>query len=195
MLNIHWKDWCWSSNTLATLCEKLTHLKRPCCWERLKAGGERDNRGWDGWVVSPTQWTWVWAKSGDGEGQGSLACCSPRSHTEFDMTEWLNNNNSRCHLSILPVALPNRWDLSRSSLQTHFWLHGFCYCHSGDTPLNHLAVTSWTRIYRPHRTETNRETLFNCAQHRGGLKCPSLSFSLEEVYLHNAKSSVRESDF
>ena len=47
VLNIHWKDWCWSwsSNTLATWCEELTHLKRPWCWERLKAGGEGDNRG------------------------------------------------------------------------------------------------------------------------------------------------------
>ena len=35
-------------------------LKRPWCWERLKAGGEGDNRGWDGWMTSPTQWTWIW---------------------------------------------------------------------------------------------------------------------------------------
>ena len=34
------------------------------CWERLKAGGERDDRGWDGWMASPTQWTWVWEDSG-----------------------------------------------------------------------------------------------------------------------------------
>ena len=49
-LNIHWKDWCWSwkSNTLATWCEELTHWKRPWCWERLKAEGEGDDRGWDG---------------------------------------------------------------------------------------------------------------------------------------------------
>ena len=38
-LNIHWKDWCWSSNTLATWCKELTHWKRPWCWERLKAKG------------------------------------------------------------------------------------------------------------------------------------------------------------
>ena len=43
-------------------CKELTHLERPWCWERLKAGGEGDDRGWDGWVASPTQWTWVWAK-------------------------------------------------------------------------------------------------------------------------------------
>ena len=66
VLNIHWKDWCWScsSNTLVTRCEEVTHWKRPWCWERLKAGEEGDNRGWDGWMASPTQWTWVWVSSG-----------------------------------------------------------------------------------------------------------------------------------
>ena len=63
VLNIHWKDWCWSSNTLATWYKELTHWKRPWCWERLTAGGERDNRGGDGWMASPTRWTWVWASS------------------------------------------------------------------------------------------------------------------------------------
>ena len=59
VLNSHWKDWCWSwnSNTLATWCEELTHLKRPWCWERSKVGGEGDDRGWDGWMASLTQWT------------------------------------------------------------------------------------------------------------------------------------------
>ena len=49
-MNIHWKDWCWSwnSNTLSTWCKELTHWKRPWCWEILKAGGEEDDRGWDG---------------------------------------------------------------------------------------------------------------------------------------------------
>ena len=50
-------------NTLATWCEEPTHWKRPCCWERLRAGGERDDRGWDGCMASPTRWTWVWANS------------------------------------------------------------------------------------------------------------------------------------
>ena len=62
----NWKDWCWSwnSNTLATWCKELTHWKRPWCWERLRAGGEGDDRVWDGWMASPTQWTWVWVNSG-----------------------------------------------------------------------------------------------------------------------------------
>ena len=66
-LNIHWKDWCWSwsSSTLATWCEELTHWKRPWCWERLKAGEEEDDREWDGWMASPTQWTqWISPSSG-----------------------------------------------------------------------------------------------------------------------------------
>ena len=49
---------------LATWCEELTRLKRPWCWERLKAGGEEDDRGWDGWMASSTQWTRVWVDSG-----------------------------------------------------------------------------------------------------------------------------------
>ena len=47
-----------------TWCKELTHLKRPWCWERLRAGGEGDDRRWDGWMASPTQWTWVWVNSG-----------------------------------------------------------------------------------------------------------------------------------
>ena len=59
------EDWCWSwnSNTLATWWEELTHWKRRWCWERLMAGGEGDDRGWDGWMASPTWWTWVWVSS------------------------------------------------------------------------------------------------------------------------------------
>ena len=65
-LGVHWKDWCWSwnSNTLATWCEELTHMKRRWCWERLRAGREGNKRGWDGWMASPTQWKWVWVDSG-----------------------------------------------------------------------------------------------------------------------------------
>ena len=66
VLNIHWKDWCWSwnSNTVATWCNELTHWKRPWCWARLKAGEEGDDRGWGGWMASRTQQTWDWVNSG-----------------------------------------------------------------------------------------------------------------------------------
>ena len=58
--------------------------------KRLKAGGEGDNRGWNGWMASPTCWTWVWASSGFGYGQGSLVCCSPWGCKQSDTTKWLN---------------------------------------------------------------------------------------------------------
>ena len=45
-------------------CEELTYWKRPWCWEGLKVGGEGDDRGWDDWMASLTQWTWVWVNSG-----------------------------------------------------------------------------------------------------------------------------------
>ena len=57
-------------------CEELTYWKRSWCWERLQVGGEGDDRGWDGWRASPTQWTWVWVSlrswsklKGVGDGQ------------------------------------------------------------------------------------------------------------------------------
>ena len=52
------------SNPLAIWCKEPTPWKRPWCWERLKAGGEGDDRGCDGWMASLPRWTWVWASSG-----------------------------------------------------------------------------------------------------------------------------------
>ena len=65
-LGFLWKEWCWSwnSNTLATSCEELTRWKRFWCWEGLGAGGEGDDRGWDGWMASLTRWMRVWVTSG-----------------------------------------------------------------------------------------------------------------------------------
>ena len=79
-----------NSSTLATWCEALTHWKRPWCWEGLRAGGEEDDRGWDGWMASPTRWAWVWVNSLVGDGQGGLACCDSWGHKELHTTERLN---------------------------------------------------------------------------------------------------------
>ena len=88
VLNILWKDWCWSwnSNTLATWFEILTHLKRSWCWERLKAGGEGHDRRWHvGWHHWLNEHEFEQAP-GVGDGQGSLACCSPWGYKESDTT-------------------------------------------------------------------------------------------------------------
>ena len=97
VLNIHWKDWCWSwnSSSLVTWCEELTHWKRPWCWERLKVGGEGDDRGWDGWVASPTQWTWVWVNSRSWwwTGRpGMLQSMGPQSQTR--LSNWTELNQT-----------------------------------------------------------------------------------------------------
>ena len=65
ILGFLWREWCWcwNSNTLDTSCKELTHWKRLWCWEGLGAGGEGDDRGWDGWMASRTRWTWVWVNS------------------------------------------------------------------------------------------------------------------------------------
>ena len=92
VLNIHWKDWCWSwnSNTLGTWFKELTHWKSPWCWERLKQeekGMTEDEMvGWhcrlDGHEFEQAP--------GINDGQGHLACCSPWGHKELDTTVWLN---------------------------------------------------------------------------------------------------------
>ena len=64
-------------------------LENTWCWERLKAGGEGDDRRWDGWMASLTRWTWVWVNSGVGDGQGGLACCNSWGRKESDTTEGL----------------------------------------------------------------------------------------------------------
>ena len=95
----HWKDWCWSwnSNILATWCEELTHLKRPWCWERLEAGGEGDDRGWDGWMALPTQWTWVLVNSGGWwwTGRPGLLQSMGSQRVGHDWTDWLMERRNR----------------------------------------------------------------------------------------------------
>ena len=105
VLSIHWKDWCWSwnSNNLATWCEELTNWKRPWCWERLRAGGEGDDRGWDGWMASLTPWHEFEQALGVGDGQRGLACCSPWGRKESDTAERLNWTDS--NTSQIPVGM------------------------------------------------------------------------------------------
>ena len=99
--------WCWSwnSNTLATWCEELTPWKRPWFWERLKAGGEADNRGWDGWMASLTWYTWVWVSSGSWWWTGRPAWCAvvhavAKSRTQLsDWTELYVLNTWGCELT------------------------------------------------------------------------------------------------
>ena len=100
-------------NTLATWCEELTHLKRPWCWERLRAGGvgtiEDEMVGWHHWH-SAHGFGWT---LGVGDGQGGLACCGSWGHKELDMTERLNwtepNGFSSSHVWMWELGHKEVW--------------------------------------------------------------------------------------
>ena len=144
---IHWKDWCWSwsSNTLATWCEELTLWKRPCCWARLKVGGEGDDRGWDGLMASLSLW-WHHKLMAShelaqthghefeqalevGGGQGSLVCSSPCGCKELDMTKQLNWNLTELGCSYFRLLLiVLLWKFIYKFLFDHMFPNLLCIC-------------------------------------------------------------------
>ena len=77
--------------------KKTTHRKRLWCGERLKAGGEGDDRGWDGWMASPTQWAWIWVNSRSWWWIGRPGVLQSRgSPSQTWLSEWTElNNNSK----------------------------------------------------------------------------------------------------
>ena len=137
MLGVLWKDWCWSwnSNTLATWCEQLTHLKRPWCWERLKAGGKGDDRGWDGWMASLTRWTWVWVDSGSSWWTGKPGVLRFVGCKEWDTTEGLNWTEERDNLrEVENISKCSSGELGVNQL----WLS----CSSGHTVVRDIIYTN-----------------------------------------------------
>ena len=130
VLGVHWKDWCWSrnSNTLVTYCEELTHLKRHWWWERLRAGGEGGDRGWDGWMASPIQWTWVWVNSGCWwwTGWPGVLHFMGLQRVGHDWVTELNWTDMSCRILVpwrriepLPLAL-EAWSLNKWRIREHY---------------------------------------------------------------------------
>ena len=114
----------------ATWCKELTHWKRLWCWERLRAGGEGDNRGWDGWMASLIQWPWVWVNSGSwwwtgrplgvDDGQGDLACCRSWGSKELDVPE-------RQNWTELNLLNWTYYQLAKENKKTTFFKANFIY--------------------------------------------------------------------
>ena len=123
--------------TLAPWCEELTHLKRPWCWERLKAGKEGEDRGWDVWMASLTQWTWVWVDSGRWWWTGRPGMLQSMGlqrvwHNWAPELNWLKCSLSWFTLPCVSIATPGltrlvfwRFDDSPSSMCSHP-LKGYC---------------------------------------------------------------------
>ena len=118
-LGFLWSEWCWSwnSSTLATSCEELTHWKRLWCWERVGAGGERGEPGWDGWMASLTRWTCVWVRSGRWWWTGRPGVLRFMGSqiighdwaTELNWTEYGLAHQSKSQFSPQPVPPTKKW--------------------------------------------------------------------------------------
>ena len=156
ILNIHFKAWCWSwsSSTLATWCQELTHWKRCWCWERLKAGGEGHDRGWDRWLHSITNsmdmslsklremvkdretWCpWGCKESNIAERQNN------KKHTVSKESHFYSNWTT--HTLQNPKACPCSWPQGVFQMSICFWRGNFCLIFT----LNiHLPATSLCHI-------------------------------------------------
>ena len=97
------------------LMERADSFKRPWCWERLKVGGEGDDRGWDGWMASPTQWTWVWVNSGSWWWTGRPGMLQSTGLQQSDTTVWL-----KWTVLILPMIKQEAWNVSQAN-GTSLW--------------------------------------------------------------------------
>ena len=136
----HWKDWCWSSNTLATSWEELAHWKRPWCWGKLKVGKEGGDRGWDGWMASLTRWTWIWASSGSWwwTGKPGVLQSMVLQRVRYDWVTELNwtEHSIQCLLFLhVTVILTSWFSLSYGKWNSHSF---FPYSTSHSFALSHL---------------------------------------------------------
>ena len=119
-LKYSWKDNAKAEAAILWPLEQPTHWKRLWCWERLRAGGEGDDRGWDGWMAPPTQWTWTWANTRRWWGIGCPACCSAWGHSESDLTSWLKSSKLRSNAALCSGTV-SQW---QSVFGTKAW--GIC---------------------------------------------------------------------
>ena len=107
-------DWT-ELNYINTYFKELTHWKRPWCWERLKAGGEGDDREWDGWMASPIQWTWVWVNPGSWWWTGRPGMLQSLGSQRVGHDWWTELNWTEHKLSSSPtrfaldIWLPHPW--------------------------------------------------------------------------------------
>ena len=129
------------------LMQRTDSLEKIWCWERLKAGGEADDRRWDGCMASPTWWTWVYVNPGVGDGQGGLACCDSgvaKSWTRLsDWTDWgLFLRASHVYYKKPLYSLPLEILNNHLDSQMDFWIF------STEDPLEkgiatHSSIVAW----------------------------------------------------
>ena len=146
------------------MCKELTHLKRPWYWERLKAGGERDDRGWYGWMATLTQWAWAWASSRKWRRKGKPGMLQSMGlqRVGYDWVTELRSRLSSLGYVVKPLAAP-LFLTSSSLIQAPWWSldsHVFCqipweYSHASSPKplclwLSSLANSPCTSSWWPH---------------------------------------------
>ena len=128
---------------MATWCKEPTHWKRPWCQKRLRAGGEGNIRGWDGWMASLTQRTWVWANSGRRWRTGKSGMLESMGSQRV-RHNWATENNNKWYWSSLSYS----WQMFVSLLSKMPAL-GMRYKYFSDAllapnkPITLLIVAKW----------------------------------------------------
>ena len=101
------------------LLQRTDSFKRPWSWERLKAGGEGDDRGWDGWMASSTQWTWVWISSRSWWWRGKPGMLQSRGSQRV-RHNWDWTNQTKSSLCKCLAGWIRSWN---QKLQICWWYH------------------------------------------------------------------------
>ena len=117
------------------LMRRVDSEKRLWCWEGLGAGGEGDDRGWDGWMASLTRWTWVWVNS--------RSWCDSWGHKELDMTERLNWTDRFFSIGQLLLSVLS-WCSAGISMS-----EGVCICGERCTPRPSTPLPSYSPLLYP----------------------------------------------
>ena len=110
-----------------TWCEELTHWKRTWCLEWSKAEGEGDDRGWDGWMASLTQWIWTWASSGSWWWTGKPGCTAFHwvTKNQTQLSDW---TEVTMRIQVTNTSFPWWWtDSKQGAMCTGWWVQSLCH--------------------------------------------------------------------
>ena len=135
------------------LIQRADSFEKTLMLGKTKAGGEGDNRGWDGWMASLTQWTWVWVNFRSRWWTGRPGMLLPWGLKESDTTKWLN------WTELIPVCTNNESE-SCSVMSSSLRPHGLY--STWNSPGKNTGVGSLSLLQRIFPTQGSNSHLLNC---------------------------------